>query len=281
MDCVINSAANIKHQGKYYDFYNINVVGTQNLIEFCFRGQKKEYNHISTISVRSGKIDGRNYDLFTEYDLDLGQKNDNYYISTKFQSEKLALWARKNGLIVNVFRVGNLMFETTTGKFQENINENSFYNLLKGYVKLGIAPDFEKSYIDFSFIDYTSKAIILLFNKINLVNENHHILNSERISLTEFCEYINKNGYAINILSLNDCLDFLYNNYFIESKKIYVTEFLVFSHLLDELHSATTVEYLQEKTDIILRRLGFKWQKFNEIHAKKMIEYCKEIKFIK
>ncbi len=35
VDCIINSAANVKHYGHYSEFYAVNVKGNQRLIEFC------------------------------------------------------------------------------------------------------------------------------------------------------------------------------------------------------------------------------------------------------
>ncbi|MCP4153294.1 MAG: amino acid adenylation domain-containing protein, partial [bacterium] len=53
IDCLINSAAYVKHYGRYEDFRQINVEGVKRMIDFSLTGKKKDFNHISTVSVAS------------------------------------------------------------------------------------------------------------------------------------------------------------------------------------------------------------------------------------
>ncbi|PGK67589.1 SDR family oxidoreductase, partial [Bacillus thuringiensis] len=45
IDCVLHSAAKIKHYGNWEDFHNVNIEGTKNVLKFAKTGLKK----ISTI----------------------------------------------------------------------------------------------------------------------------------------------------------------------------------------------------------------------------------------
>lgn len=46
---VINSAADVRHYGKYEDFFNTNVVSVENILKFCEYGIS--IAHISTLSI--------------------------------------------------------------------------------------------------------------------------------------------------------------------------------------------------------------------------------------
>ena len=58
------------------------------------------------------------------------------YISSKTKAENRLLNARKNGLNVNIYRVGNLVGSHETGIFQKNIEDNAFYSVIKAFINL-------------------------------------------------------------------------------------------------------------------------------------------------
>ncbi|HLP61087.1 MAG TPA: SDR family oxidoreductase, partial [Candidatus Deferrimicrobium sp.] len=78
IDCVINPAAIVKHYGFYNDFLQVNVEGVRRLIEFAITGKKKDLNHISTLSVGSGKIKEQEFALFSEFDHNFNHHMDNH-----------------------------------------------------------------------------------------------------------------------------------------------------------------------------------------------------------
>lgn len=106
------------------------------------------------------------------------------------------------------------------------------------------------------FVNYVSNAIVKNHNKIELLNENYHIVNSNKISFTKLGEYLNSLGYKVNLTNIDDFLDYLYgmNN---------------------------TVFYIQsDKTENVLKRLNFEWNKVELNNMKSLLEYCKNIQFI-
>jgi len=74
IDCIIHSAANASHYGKYADFFETNVKGTRMVLEFCKNGRKKDFQHISTFAVFGNRRSNCNKRLITEYDLEIGQE---------------------------------------------------------------------------------------------------------------------------------------------------------------------------------------------------------------
>ena len=98
IDCVINSAAIVKHYGNIDTFNSTNVQGAKNIIQFC-----KDFNcklfHLSTLSVSGNIFETDSYKvadlssdiIFNEQSLYIGQDLSNVYIYTKFIAERLIL----------------------------------------------------------------------------------------------------------------------------------------------------------------------------------------------
>ncbi|HWQ62829.1 MAG TPA: amino acid adenylation domain-containing protein, partial [Methanospirillum sp.] len=141
VDVIIHSAALTKHIGDYQEFYKANVLSTQNLLSLCLHGNRKDFHYISTVSVGSGLITESQGIFFSEDSLDIGQELENPYVKSKFEAEKLVQNARKQGLITTIFRAGNITFDSETGSFQQNVEDNAFFQQIRAYVNLGLVPD--------------------------------------------------------------------------------------------------------------------------------------------
>ena len=256
IDCIINSAANIKHYGVYEDFYTANVKAVENLLTFANNGRKKDFNQISTISVAYGTVKGKNKIIFSENDCDVGQDSDNYYVKTKLEAEKLVIAARNNGINTNIFRLGNIVFNSQSGLYQDNIEDNAFYNKVRAFVNIGAIPA-SNDEVEFSFVDYISKAILLLFNRKNLLNLNYHIQNSHEVKLSEI---LNDKDLNLNIdaLAFNQFIDYLYDNYEKSGFKTHIETIMLHEGWLGE-SSGSDFVILSSRTDFILDKLGFKW----------------------
>ena len=280
VDCVVNSAANVKHYGKFGDFHEINVKGTERLINFCKVGKTKDFNHVSTLSICSGNVKGKRFGVFTEYDIDIGQEYDNYYLATKFEAEKLITNARADGLNCNIFRVGNIVFDSETGKFQENITDNAFYKLIRAGIKLGLMTEMSLQTRDFSCADYVSKAIVLLFDKSNLKNETYHISNPYRVATFELESAAKELGYVVKTVPLDEFLDYLSENVENSTIETYVADMLLHAHVLANSSNVTNFRIESSKTETVLKGIGFEWLQLNHEHICRMLEHCKKVGFI-
>jgi len=280
IECIINSAANVKHYGVYNEFHDVNVKGVERLVEFALTGKRKEINHISTMSIASGKIPDKNHMLFTEYDVYIGQENDNYYIKTKIEAERVVLCSREKGLNANIFRVGNIVFQSDTGKFQDNINENAFYNKVKAFIKLGIIPQTDFRGMEFSFVDYVSNSVVTLMHCISLENEIYHIYNPNLLGMAEFATYVKNSGIEINSVTIGCFIDFIRDNYERADLQPYIDQLVLQSDLLENKDNYTNFEIVNQKTNLILSRLGFNWINVGYAHVNRMIRHCKDVKFI-
>ena len=93
----------------------INVLGTENILAFCESLPCfKKLHYVSTCYV-SGKHEG----TFLESDLDLGQKFNNFYESTKFEAEMRVREKMAKGLPASIYRPSIVVGNSQTGETQK------------------------------------------------------------------------------------------------------------------------------------------------------------------
>ena len=185
VDMVIHTAANVSHAGHYEDFERTNVIGTQNVIDFC-KESGAVLQHTSTASISgAGTVEQTCPEArFDEFCLNIGQKyTQNVYIHSKYKAEELVLLARSEGLKANIFRIGNLTWRMSDGKFQMNAGDNGFVQRTRGLLKVGTYGDRLAEYpIDFTAVDECAAAYVALcFGK--KVNNIYHLYNPNTYSV--------------------------------------------------------------------------------------------------
>jgi amino acid adenylation domain-containing protein/thioester reductase-like protein len=285
VDCIIHPAAIVKHYGHYDEFYTANVKAVLNLLAFAKTGINKDFNHVSTVAVVDGTVEGKEHIVFTEYDIDVGQDSDNYYAKTKLLAEKAVEKARSEGLNANIYRIGNITINSKTGHIQQNIEENAFYLQVKSFLNLGVIPDTHDE-VEFSFVDYVSRSIILSFDRENLMNETYHIQNSQVVKLSDV---LTSPELQLNMarLPFDRFIDFLYDNYDRESFKPYIESIMLhrrwLSRITGDNSHRTDAVFLSDKTNLILDKLGFQWPELEKSTMMNMlIEALKDrIEFLK
>jgi phthiocerol/phenolphthiocerol synthesis type-I polyketide synthase E len=283
VQCVLHSAANVSHYGKVADLYEANVVCTEHLIQFAQHGIRKDVNHISTMAVASGSITGMSDCLYTEYDHDLGQRIVHPYPRTKLEAEKRMIQARKEGLNVNIFRVGNIVCDSTSGKFQQNIEQNALYSLMRSYIRMGMIPVMDRD-TDFSCIDDVSRSIIHLFNRVELNNETHHIYNPNLVSLSDFLTIPGLN-LGVKETTLEHFLDYAdsHREDHRMGSELYNIQLHSIGDDLSQLERVdddyTVFHVTSDKTTMLLRRMGFVWNPIDQPLAEKWIAYCRKVNF--
>jgi amino acid adenylation domain-containing protein/thioester reductase-like protein len=270
VDVIIHSAANVKHYGRYEDFFGPNVQAVQNLLSFAATGKKKDFNHISTMSVAAGTIAGCSHATFTEDCCDIGQVSENLYVQTKLEAEKIVLAAReKLGLRTNVFRVGNISFNSQTGLLQKNVEENAFSVTIKSLVNLGVVPDCADE-AELSFVDATSAAILTLFDRVNLANQIFHCQNPSVVKLSEVLTSA-RLGLSVEALPFNQFIDRLIADFDVDCRRHHVEHLLLHRGWLDLGDESTVCATLTARTSGLLQRLGFQWPEVDETRMVELI----------
>ncbi|MGG5776681.1 beta-ketoacyl synthase N-terminal-like domain-containing protein [Bacillus subtilis] len=282
VDCIVHSAGLVKHFGEYSSFENINVKGTKRLVDFAKFGKKKDFNLISSTAVARGKVKDKEYVLFSEFDTNIGQNINNPYGVSKFEAEKIVLEARNEGIHSNLFRVGNIMFDSNTGQFQSNIESNGLYTIIRAMIKMNIFPDQKREELDFSFIDYVSKSIVLLFNRTELSNEIHHIVNTCRSSLYEISQVVKQRVENLEVMDFSLFIQFIKDHYNDSSYSSYINHLLLHFGIFDYFGRQDTTHYsiVSNKTEMLLKELGFEWRKPSDDQIHSMLNHCEQVNFI-
>lgn len=261
-DCIINCAANTKHYGNYNNFKKENIDTVSNLIEFA-KNTDIIFNHMSTTNVCGNFLVDNDiqYD-FTENDLYIGQNyEDNVYIRSKFEAEKLIIESEYQGLNANIFRLGNLMGRYSDGIFQKNKYDNAYYTRLIALAKVGLLPEnLENQKLEFSPIDDVADAIIKLLSIPNLKNKIFHIFSNKLINISVLL-----NVYT----SLNiNCKFTSYNDFMNELNKPENTKIL--KYIINDINSKRGINYdsgitvNNNITNQYLKSVGFNWSTIDE-----------------
>lgn len=270
VDVVIHTAATVKHYGNKEIFKNINVVGTQNIIDFCLLSNSK-LHYMSTISISGQSTENKNEEYFTEKDFWIGQNyNENVYVESKFEAEYLVLKnILKNNLYAKIYRIGNLTGRFKDGLFQKNIESNAFYTKLKTIIEFKKIPeDIVDINVDFTPVDLASEAIVKLIFNDSSEQIIYHLYNENMISIGNLVLILNKLGHNIQTVAEKDFEE-------INDKKAKTFIYDIYS-----IRIKRNIEILNNITQKSLSKVNFKWNIINKEYIEKIINYMKKIKFI-
>lgn len=117
-----SNIAEVFHLAAIYDLsvprdvgMKVNVEGTRNVLDFAARsGQLARFQYVSTCYVS-----GRHPGTFTEADLELGQRFNNFYEETKYLAEVEVRRRMKEGLPATIYRPAVVVGDSTTGATQK------------------------------------------------------------------------------------------------------------------------------------------------------------------
>jgi len=266
VDMVIHTAANVSHAGNYEDFERINVMGTQNVIDFCMQSGAV-LQHTSTASVHgAGTVEQKNPNAkFDEFSLDIGQNyTQNVYIHSKYKAEERVLLAREDGLKANIFRIGNLTWRKSDGKFQRNSQDNGFLGRCRGLLKLGMYDKEIAEYpIDFTPVDECADAYVRLAlnNRVNNIYNlyNPHLFTVDKLGKKFFIS-IKRVSREIFERSLREL---------ISDKEVAVLSF--YNSIAS---TSKNVPMSNEFTVNELKKVGFKWSRIGI----RYLSYMKKIR---
>ena len=266
VDMVIHTAANVSHAGHYSEFERTNVIGTQNVIDFCMQAGAV-LQHTSTASVHgAGTVEQKNPNAkFDEFSLDIGQNyTQNVYIHSKYKAEERVLFAREEGLKANIFRIGNLTWRLSDGKFQRNSQDNGFLGRCRGLLKIGMySKDIAEYPIDFTPVDECADAYVrlALHNRVNNIYNlyNPHMFTIESLGKKVFriIKRVSRETFEKSLKEL------------ITDKNVAVLSF--YSSIAS---NSKNVPMSNEFTVNELKKLGFRWSKIGI----RYLSYMKKIR---
>ena len=259
VDSIIHCAALVKYYGHEAEFYQANVQPTKHLLELSSLTRHRDFHYISTVGVLlNGHVENQDYWIFTEEDdLDNLIRGNHPYLRSKDIAERLVQQYQKKGVSANIYRVGNQAMHSASHHIQENFEENIFFAHIQAMLKFKIIPQ-EIANMEVSPVDYTAAAIVKLFDKQQLSNQTHHVFNPNVCNLQktligygngwweDFNTLINKTLVSIDSYGADNK----------DSSLLMLYQFWL--QEADNSH-ATHIRIAQDKTEEILRKLGFLW----------------------
>lgn len=283
IDLVINSAANVRYYGNYDEFKKINIDLPNNLSDFCMQNNIK-FIHISTLGVSGNYLvnSDKNYNTFNEDNFYIGQKyTENVYIQTKFEAEMLIYNKVSKGLKASIIRVGNLTGRYSDGHFQNNIEENAFYNILRMILKFKLLPNtMLDQYLEFTPVDLCALAIINIIQNLDYTGYVFHLFNHNYLSANDLIHIFKNLNYDTKILSGNS-----FKKQIIALSKQYPEENILKGIVndIDETSGLTfssTVKQENSNTNYYLNKLNFTWPNVDDNYITKIIKYMEKNKYI-
>ncbi|NUB31752.1 non-ribosomal peptide synthetase [Azospirillum brasilense] len=206
LGAVFHCAANVNHFGHYAEFHADNVEATRRLLDLAAarRGDPADFHLISTLSV-TGKAPEDGFKLVTEYDAVPKTLDENYYVRSKQEAERLVTAARGDLRNASIHRVGNVVFAAEGGPLQLNLRDNAFFRQLAAFVRLGVVPD--DSHVWLCHVDRVARAVALLAGASGLANETHHVENHRRDTLADFVTSAAGMAGAVRAVGFDALLD--------------------------------------------------------------------------
>ena len=281
---VINSGALVKHYGESKLFEDINVLGTQNIVNFCKQNNLRLL-HISTISVSGNGEKIENSELlekktFSENNLNIGQRINGIYTYTKFKAESIVLQGISQGLDAMILRVGNITNRYSDGVFQRNYKDNAFAKRIKSFIEIGAFPEyFLEHEIELTPVDLCAEAII----KVLYHNSNCnilHIYNNNLLSIKLFVDLLHELNINIIHVSNKIMTDIITGILEDNNRKDIVAGIIYDLDNNKNLVYTSNISLNSNFSNKYLSKIGFSWKKVNKNYLKRCLKYFNKIGFI-
>jgi len=187
---------------------------------------------------------------------------------------------RQNGVNASIYRLGNLIGHSQSGRFQENIDESWFYSRLKTYISIGVVPIDVGQDLRMSFIDQAACATVKLALCRSLDNEIFHIYNPHTFNLPLLARMLNQLGVSVKALDTFQFYEHLLENLGHPILGRIARNFVLHSYVLEEPGEMTTGILMSERTQKILGQMGFQWSPFGVGHLEKMFSYMRQAGYL-
>lgn len=278
VDAIVHAAADVRHFGEYAKFRNTNVLGTSRLLDLAQAGGCRRFHYISTLSVSGEYIPPMAQAVFKETDYDRGQVLENVYARTKFEAEACVREAAGDALAVSIYRVGNLVGASTTGRFQRSIDTSAFYGLLKAIIQMGAVPAGLAGSIDMTPIDSCRQALGELILMPETQGRCLHVFNPHLVTYDGLVDRLRAVGYPIDSLELDQYLERIQGG----TGRTETDEAL--EKLIPKIAASaapkTIITYDASVAQHLLDAVGFVWPVIDTALIQRLTAYCAAVGFL-
>ncbi|TDV59140.1 non-ribosomal peptide synthetase [Pseudomonas sp. LP_7_YM] len=195
---LVHNAANVNHVQDYESLAKDNVAPIFECLRLCEGRSKKVFNFISTLSASSAVgADGSVLEAPAAQTPPIYIKNG--YNLSKWVAERILQQAREQGAWVNVYRPGNIAFNSVTGVCQPH--KNRLMLMLKGSMQLGQVPDFPMAF-DLMPVDFLARFIGFHASRYQPDRAVFNLHNPEPLSWAGYVDAFREAGREFEMVSI-------------------------------------------------------------------------------
>ncbi|QJI43107.1 non-ribosomal peptide synthetase [Pseudomonas sp. ADAK2] len=197
---LVHNAANVNHVLDYESLARDNVEPIFECLRLCEGRSKKIFNFVSTLSASSTiSDDGRVLELPAAQTPPIYIKNG--YNLSKWVGERILERARERGVRVNLYRPGNISFNSLTGVCQPH--KNRLMLMLKGSIQLGQVPEFTLNF-DLMPVDFLARFIAFHASRYQPEHAVFNLHNPEPLSWDAYVNSFREAGREFSMVSVAD-----------------------------------------------------------------------------
>jgi thioester reductase-like protein len=202
VDAIYHCGALVNYLYPYAALWNVNVLGTHEVLRLANCVKMKAVHFISTLGVLYSvapseapvKLEEDSLDSHEGLYLGFG------YAQSKWVAEELITMGRKHGLTVCVYRPAMITGHSGSGI----CNTDDFLcRLIKGCIQLGSIPELDIE-LDMVPVDYVSRAIVHLSKQGASPGKTFHLTNPRPLHWREMAAWIRSLGYPLRQISYEE-----------------------------------------------------------------------------
>ncbi|KAF4952465.1 hypothetical protein FGADI_6699 [Fusarium gaditjirri] len=209
---IFHLAAKINFCDSYHEHYDINILGTRNMLRLAARGRRKPFHYVSSIDTwgQTG------YFLGTKRVLEdeplgphiQGVRYDVGYSQSQWTAEGMVRRMRDRGFPTIIYRPGFIIGHSVTGASNPN---DLVSRLISSCIKLGswFKLDLDPAYVT---VDYVVKAMLHISRSTTNIGKSYCLVApqvEESVSVNKTCSLICQAGYRVELTNYPDWIALL------------------------------------------------------------------------
>ena len=195
---LVHNAAHVNHVLDYESLARDNVEPIFECLRLCEGRRKKIFNFVSTLSASSAlDADGQVLEQPAAETPPIYIKNG--YNLSKWVGERILQRARDRGVWVNLFRPGNISFNSLTGVCQPH--KNRLMLMLKGSIQLGQVPDLSLNF-DLMPVDFLARFIAFHASRYQPSQAVFNLHNPQPLSWDAYVASFRDGGREFSLVSV-------------------------------------------------------------------------------
>ncbi|MGH8389853.1 MAG: non-ribosomal peptide synthetase [Pseudomonas sp.] len=197
---LVHNAANVNHVLDYESLARDNVDPIFECLRLCEGRSKKIFNFVSTLSASSTiAADGRVLEVPAAPTPPIYIKNG--YNLSKWVAERILQRACERGVQVNLYRPGNISFNSLSGVCQPH--KNRLMLMLKGSIQLGQVPELALNF-DLMPVDFLARFIAFHASRYQPQKAVFNLHNPEPLSWDSYVASFREAGREFSLVSVAD-----------------------------------------------------------------------------